>query len=80
VFAFTGFQVGTQTFTQFQSPKGGKNYAMLRGSFVDPHLVPGPIVGAGVPGLIAASLGLIGLIGLVRRRKALAGQDRVHAN
>jgi hypothetical protein len=33
---------------------GGNNSASIQGSFTDVQNVPGPIVGAGLPGLIAA--------------------------
>ena len=56
IFAFTGFQRNDLNFAQFSSPEGQTNTATLRGSFVDVRqvAVPGPVVGAGIPGLLAA--------------------------
>lgn len=70
-FGVTGFQVGGIPFAQFSSPEGGMNTALLRGSFADvtTFAVPGPLVGAGMPGLVAAFGGLIAL-SRHRRRKA----------
>jgi len=55
-------------FSQFSSPEGGSNQASIFGSFVDVKTVPGPIVGAGLPGLVMACSGLLAL---ARRRRQL---------
>jgi hypothetical protein len=68
IFAFTGFQQNGVNFSQFSSPEGGSNQASLFGSFVDVRTVPGPIVGAGLPGLVMACSGLLAL---ARRRRQL---------
>jgi hypothetical protein len=67
-FGVTGFQYNGGQFTQFSSPEGGTNSALLIGTFdtVQHLAVPGPIVGAGLPGLIAACGGLVAL---ARRRR-----------
>jgi hypothetical protein len=69
-FGITGFQYNGGQFTQFSSPEGGTNSALLIGTFdtVQHLAVPGPIVGAGLPGLIAACGGLLTL---ARRRRQL---------
>jgi hypothetical protein len=47
---------------------GGNNSASIQGSFTDVQNVPGPIVGAGLPGLIAACGSLLAW---ARRRRQL---------
>jgi hypothetical protein len=66
VFNVTAFEQNGNTVTQFSSPEGGTNSAFLIGSFVDVRTVPGPIAGAGLPGLIAACGSLLAL---ARRRR-----------
>ena len=39
--------------------------------FITPAAVPGPIVGAGIPGILAGCMALLGLAGWRRRRNAL---------
>lgn len=70
-FGVTGFQVGQNVFAQFSSPEGTSNSAMLRASFTDvgTFAVPGPIAGAGLPGLVAACGGLVAF---ARRRRQVA--------
>ena len=72
LFGVTGFQRLGVDFHTFSSPEGQTNTALLRGSFADVttfNSVPGPIVGAGLPGLVTA---LTGLVVLARRRRRLA--------
>ena len=73
VFGITGFQVGAVNFASFSSPEGQTNGAELRASFNDAgtFAVPGPIAGDGLPGIVAALGGLIGLA--KRRRRNLVG-------
>jgi len=69
-FGITDFEVGGLHFAQFFSPELTANSAVLRASFTDVEqfAVPGPIAGAGIPGIVAA-LGM--LVAGWRRRKQL---------
>jgi hypothetical protein len=66
VFSFTGFLVGGNPFTQFATVEGQANSALLQGSFIQLASVPGPIAGAGLPGLVLA---FGGTLAWWRRRK-----------
>ena len=68
-FGVTGFQIPGGSFS---SQEDDVNSVLLQGSFaaVDTFNVPGPAVGAGLPALVAACLGLFGL--QRRRRQKVA--------
>ena len=70
VFGITGFQVGANAFASFSSPEGQINTAQLNASFNDAgtFAVPAPAVGAGVPGLVAACMTMLGFNYRRRRR------------
>jgi hypothetical protein len=70
-FNITGFQQGGINFASFVSPEGGTNHALLMGTFAAAP-VPGPMVGAGIPGLIAACGGLVALARRRRRQQAIS--------
>ena len=77
---FSGFLPATDLFNGLQIfaaadillAAGGTGVVGASGVLtVTPFAVPGPIAGAGIPGLIAACLGMLGL-GTWRRRRQLA--------
>jgi len=66
-FDLSGLQLGDRLIFQAQfsgGSDGGESF------YIVPQVVPGPVVGAGLPGLIAACAGLFGLARLRRRRVA----------
>ena len=65
-FDLSGLQLGDRLIFQAQfsgATDGGESFYLV------PLAVPGPLVGAGIPGIVAAGLMLLGL---ARRRRALA--------
>jgi hypothetical protein len=66
VFSFTGFLVGGNPFVQFSTVEEQSNSAFMQGSFIQLASVPGPVAGAGLPGLVLA---FGGTLAWWRRRK-----------
>lgn len=69
LFAFTGFQVGGNNFTQFFTTEGQINNAFLLGSFLQPQSVPGEVpLPAALP-LFVTGLAALGLVARKRKKK-----------
>lgn len=68
IFAFSGFLIGGNPFTQFLTQEGQPNIATIEGILIQQSLVPLP---AALP-LFATGLGALGLLGWRRKRKPQA--------
>ncbi len=66
-FDLSGLQAGDRLIFQAQfsgGSDGGESFYLV------PQAIPGPVIGAGLPGLVAACFGLVGLARIRRRRLA----------
>jgi hypothetical protein len=70
IFAFTGFKVGDDVFTQFSTVENASNVAQLQGVLIEKSLVPPVPLPAALP-LFAGGLGLLGLLSRRRKRETV---------